>query len=158
RIEAGAAAAASKRARMFQSAAAGDAPRGVASRARSKRQLECSEVPRVKPICSHFWLCVANGFEELSPGKQLVSRTADAAAIAMTMVRRPGISGWAPHRANGWHVSQLVFLAGVARTHPVVHAPLPPPNRSECVAAAGALAAKRTAIPVHRYSLHLASL
>jgi hypothetical protein len=76
-----------------QSAVAGDTPRGVASRARSKRQLACSGVPRAKPSCSHFWLCAANGFEELSPGKQ---RTAEAAAMAMTMVRRTGISGWAP--------------------------------------------------------------
>jgi hypothetical protein len=81
-----------------QSAGAGDAPRGVASRARSRRQLECSGVPRVKPSCSHFLVCAANGFVELSPGKQPDSRTADAVAMAMRMVRRTEISGWAPLR------------------------------------------------------------
>jgi hypothetical protein len=81
-----------------QSAGAGDAPRGVASRARSRRQLECSGVPRVKPSCSHFLVCAANGFVELSPGKQPDNRAADAAAMAMRMVRRTGISGSAPLR------------------------------------------------------------
>jgi hypothetical protein len=44
----------------------------------------CEEVARgsgepcVKPSCSHFLVCAANGFTELSPGKQPDSRTADA--------------------------------------------------------------------------------
>jgi hypothetical protein len=33
---------------------------------------------------------------ELSPGKQPDSRTADAAVMAMRIVRRTGISGWGP--------------------------------------------------------------
>jgi hypothetical protein len=50
-------------------AVAADAPRGVASRARSRRRLACSGVTRVKPSCSHFRSCAANGFLESSPGK-----------------------------------------------------------------------------------------
>jgi hypothetical protein len=112
---------ASKRARIFQSAVAGDAPRGVASRARSKRQFACSGVPRSKPSCSHFWLCAANGFEEPSPGKQPGSRTADAAAIAMTMVRRTGISGWAPAPSKSLaRQSTVIPCRRSARKHPVV--------------------------------------
>ena len=65
-----------------QSDVAEDAPRGVASRARSRRQLECSEVPRVKPICS---------------------------AMAVKMVRRTGIAGWVRHRPNRWRIRQAVI-------------------------------------------------
>jgi hypothetical protein len=44
-----------------QSVVARGAPCGVASRASSMRHLSCSGVPRVKPSCSHFWLCAIHG-------------------------------------------------------------------------------------------------
>jgi hypothetical protein len=50
----------------------------------------------VKPSCSHFWLCAANGFVELPLGKRPDSITADAAAVAMTMIRRTGTADCLP--------------------------------------------------------------
>ena len=54
----------------------------------------------MKPICSHFLSCAANGFLESSPGKQPDSRRGAAAAMTIVMVKRMGFFGNALRSVN----------------------------------------------------------
>lgn len=54
----------------------------------------------MKPICSHFLSCAANGFLESSAEKQPANRGTDAATMTMVMVRRMGFFGDALRLVN----------------------------------------------------------
>jgi hypothetical protein len=86
-----------------------------------------------KPGCSHFCLCAANGFVELSPGKQPDRKTADAAAMANDDGQAPGNLRLTLHRANRWRRS----------LQPTCVEPLPAAHRRTAGAPCPTAAARR---------------
>jgi hypothetical protein len=92
--------------RAFRSAAAGDAPRGVASHASSKTTVGMFWSATREAQLLTFLAMRGEWLRGIVPGKQ-PDRWSGA--------RKSPVG---PERANRWHVSDLLFLGGVARKHP----------------------------------------